>query len=598
LQFSFFEERNLMSVAKKYITAGIKTHLKIEQVQQIKLTNTICLCVSFFYLFFFLYGLYFRQYAFCITAGSMLVINNISIVLNTRGFYDSSKLLLVTSNSFSLLAIKLTFNFDYSITAFYFPIIFSYAIFYDVHKQWKLYLPSLALTLVLIVCSFLIPSNRFNSVTLSPYMFQLASRVHYLMAFLLSIVMMFAVLNNYARTQVKLITAKERAETAEQVKSAFLNHISHELKTPLSGIMATTHLLLAQEANSQERQNEYYDTLKHSSEHLLRLVNDILDVSKIQTGSLALSRRVFSLQTLLTETTAIFQHRVIQKELSFNIKIDHRLNKQIRSDDVRLAHIISNLVDNALKFTEKGTIHFKAILIKETNAELVVKFSVADSGIGIKTHKLEQIFENFTQAETGSTRKFGGTGLGLSVSQQLINLLQGKLEVKSIYGHGSEFYFTLPFELDNSLPIQAIPVKEAEPFATSLKGCRILLAEDNPVNSLVVKKFLTQWEANFSVAADGMEAVEHFNKNDYDLVLLDLDMPRMDGFAALREIRKKNKSIPVLAFTAGLYDHTLKDLVSKGFSGYVVKPFNPDNLLKSIFKAIFQSKYQATDLLS
>jgi CheY-like chemotaxis protein len=245
-----------------------------------------------------------------------------------------------------------------------------------------------------------------------------------------------------------------------------------------------------------------------------------------------------------------------------------------------LSQILNNLLSNALKFTHQGSIVLKAQVERSNSEQTAINFSVVDTGIGIPTHKIKGIFESFTQASTSTTRKYGGTGLGLAITQKLVQLLGGDLEVESEEGKGSRFYFTLSF--DNSISLRRFVnedrVKTLKPF----DGIKILLAEDNPVNMMIARRFLSKWNAHITEVSNGYDAVEMFNRNSYDLLLFDLEMPIMDGYTALEEIRKINRQIPAIAFTAAVFDNMKQYLREKGFSEYVQKPFRPEDLHQKI----------------
>lgn len=377
--------------------------------------------------------------------------------------------------------------------------------------------------------------------------------------------------------EFEIIRAKERAEKATRVKSRFLSMISHELRTPLNGIVGTTELLMQEKF--PESQRPFMDVLRHSSEHMLRLINDILDFSKLEAGKMELEKTPFNLSGFITKAAAAFTNDNAHN-VPLRLEIDPSLNTEVCSDELRLNQVLNNLLSNARKFTPEGQITLKAGLESSDTSEIRVRFSVKDTGIGIPPGKLNAIFESFTQADAETTRRFGGTGLGLAISRHLVERMGGKLEVYSKPGAGSEFYFSLSLELNIKSREKDVPASPL-PMA-SLQGLRVIVAEDNPINMMVARRFLQKWNVDIIEARNGREMLELYNHSPVDLLLVDLDMPVMDGVQAVAEIRKKDSIIPVIAFTAAVYEDIDADLRRKGFNDFVPKPFKPDMLYDKI----------------
>jgi len=266
------------------------------------------------------------------------------------------------------------------------------------------------------------------------------------------------------------------------------------------------------------------------------------------------------------------------------VDIDENLESEFLTDETRLNQVLSNLLSNAIKFTHKGGITLGARKISSTSKKSVVQFMVQDTGIGIPAHKQQEVFDSFTQADTNTTRKYGGTGLGLDISKKLVGLFAGELQLQSIEGKGSTFYFTLELEINENakMYINDEKVKQLPVF----NHLRVLIAEDNFVNMSVARKFLVIWGIEVHEAVNGLEAVEKFRRGHFDLVLIDLEMPEMDGITALAEIRKMQPSIPAIAFTAAVYEDMRIDLMKKGFMEVVPKPFRPEDLHNKITKLI------------
>ena len=378
--------------------------------------------------------------------------------------------------------------------------------------------------------------------------------------------------------EFEILQAKERAEKAAMVKARFLSNMSHELRTPLNGIIGTTNILLQEEY--LESQRESLDVLKHASEHMLQLVNDILDLSKLEAGKMELEEKPFNLKQFMHRVSAPFI-RAANPNISFIVDVDPELDIDIISDQTRLQQVLNNLISNANKFTPEGTITISA-KIEQRNSQLVsITFAVSDTGIGILPARQRQIFESFTQADAETTRKYGGTGLGLSISRHIVEKLGSELEVDSYPGIGSTFFFTVQLRFNST---KAFVNEATLKRLTELDGIRILLAEDNPMNMMVATRFLRKWKMQVDEATNGLEALELYRHNAYDILLVDLEMPEMDGAEFVSHVRKSDDATPVIAFTAAVYENMQEDLKQKGFSDFITKPFRPEDLHKRILQ--------------
>jgi signal transduction histidine kinase len=374
---------------------------------------------------------------------------------------------------------------------------------------------------------------------------------------------------------LEVLLAKETAERALKVKSRFLSNMSHELRTPLNGIIGSANLIVQQ--NEALAKNEYFNIIKISSAHMLNLVNQVLDYSKLETEKLELVNTPFNLSDTLKELIASFKWEAGSKDLRLVYEIDSAIPQIISGDKLRTTQVFINIISNAIKFSETGTVQVIANKTGEDNDTVTIYFEVSDNGIGIAADKRETIFDSFTQADIETTRKYGGTGLGLSISKKLVDKMNGKLQVKNNIPKGSIFYFTAPFKkVDNTkYTPDKIVIKD-------LTGKKILLVEDNPVNMLVAKLMLSKWGAAVTEAVNGKKGLLLFQQQHFDALLIDLEMPEMDGTQMIKEIRKTNTSIPAIAFTAAAYENIYTDLLQKGFSAFVPKPFVPHSLNNKI----------------
>lgn len=368
-------------------------------------------------------------------------------------------------------------------------------------------------------------------------------------------------------------------------RSQFLATMSHELRTPLNGIIGVINLLKQEHSLSQ--QGEYIQTLKYCSDHMLQQVNNILDFNKIEADKLEIHPVELNLKQLLLNVSIPFSALFQEKDLELKIDIDPKLDVLVLADDLRLIQVFNNLFSNALKFTEKGFIKLEVLCKSKDKQFIEVAFTVEDTGIGIDEKDQKKIFESFWQVYDENTKKFTGTGLGLTICVRLLKLMNSNLKLVSEKGKGSKFSFDLKFKRANTLQQVSENGIQTE---DNLSGIKILLAEDNQINMMVAKKILTGFEANVLGVYNGIETLEALENNPaFDIILLDLEMPVMNGYTAIFEIKKLYPTVPVIAFTASLVDQKmLSDLIESGFADCILKPFQPHQLLAGIKKQLAQ----------
>jgi PAS domain S-box-containing protein len=380
------------------------------------------------------------------------------------------------------------------------------------------------------------------------------------------------------KNETALKEAKQQALESANVKEQFLANMSHEIRTPINSVIGFTNLL--QKTTMTEEQKQFVNLIQSASENLLTIINDILDISKIEAGMLRIEKNPFSLRGLCNSIETMFYHKAREKSLSFSIYIQENIPDTLNGDAVRLTQILVNLISNAIKFTQKGGITINITLVNQTSESARLRFMVKDSGIGIPADKLEAVFERFEQGETDTTRKYGGTGLGLSIVRNLVELQGGTISVNSEPGKGTEFIFEIAYSLVTvGEPVATTLPDKAEIDPGAFPDAKILVVEDNAMNQLLIKYTFQNWKVNFELADNGAKAIEWLQRSTFDLVLLDIQMPLMDGYATSQTIRKELKSdIPIIAMTAHALAGEREKCLSYGMNDYISKPIHEKEL--------------------
>ncbi|MCV6631488.1 MAG: ATP-binding protein [Flavobacteriaceae bacterium] len=385
----------------------------------------------------------------------------------------------------------------------------------------------------------------------------------------------------------ELIVARDEAEKAMQAKTQFLSTVSHELRTPLYAVTGLTHLLI--EEDPKKSQLEHLKSLKFSGDYLLAFINDILQINKIEADKLKVEKANFGLQKLLSEVVLSMQQTAKEKSTVVSLDIDSNIPHVLIGDTVKLSQILINLVGNALKFTEKGEVSIISKLLQKTESHSRIYFEVKDNGIGISEDMQANIFESFEQGSIQINRKYGGTGLGLTIVKSLLNLFESEIKLKSKLGEGSSFYFEIEFQnVAKEEDQQQAPLETDEHL---LEGLHLLLVEDNKINQVITSKMLLKKRITSDIANNGYEAIDLAKENTYDGILMDIHMPGISGVVATEEIRKFNKDIPIIALTAISLDDSTEHFYMAGCNDVVTKPFKPEIFYQRIAENIVHRKH-------
>jgi len=386
---------------------------------------------------------------------------------------------------------------------------------------------------------------------------------------------------------------KERAESAEiskKVGEQFLANMSHEIRTPMNAILGFTDVLLKTSLTSE--QTQYMGAIKISGDNLLVIINDILDFSRIKSGKIQIENKFFKLSHIVLMCAELMRPKAIEKGISLSVSLDKNIHDDLIGDSTRLNQVLLNLLANAIKFTNQGEVTVNVKLLAEENNETEIEFTVSDTGIGIDEDKLATIFEAFIQADNDTARQYGGTGLGLAIVKQLVELQNGSVSVRSEKGKGSSFYFRINYKkasvlADRNLTIAEFPEKK-------LQKLNVLLVEDNEMNQLLAHKVLSDWGWDIVITKNGVEALKKMGKEDFDIILMDIQMPKMDGYEATRQIRQSLQhpkcDVPILAMTAHVMPNEEKKCYKAGMNGYISKPFDTKTLYAKIAAIVNSNK--------
>lgn len=508
-----------------------------------------------------------------------ILISHLMIIM---GFLIVTSILFFFSKTINIMALQFTFM-----------IILSG--FYLLNRQFGVFYSILAVVPVVL---FMIQNGSLDNMNSNSR--ALGSPAYEIMVFLNFVTMILAhylfyqalrrSVNEKELLNEKLQIAVMEANIAAQSKSDFLSTMSHELRTPLNSVIGMAELL-NDELTSVEQQ-ENLKILNFSAASLHTLINDILDYNKLGSEKLYLEAIGVNLYSLLNDICSGLRIQAKDKGLDLILDIDEDIRQfPVSTDPTRITQIIFNLVGNAIKFTSKGSITIQLKILNKDSEHLEVRFSVKDTGIGIGADQAELIFEPFTQASTSTTRNYGGTGLGLAIVKRLLTLFGSSIKLESKEGQGSKFWFDINFRRNDQLPESVI--NDEEPIQ-DLNGLKVLVVEDNPVNSLLLKKIFYKWNNTPDFAKDGYQALEKINENTYDLVLMDIHMPILDGYETTEKIRKleneEKSRIYIIALTASVSNHLYDKIIAAGMNDYLSKPYNPRELYAKLKEILINKK--------
>ncbi|MEM7185072.1 MAG: response regulator [Bacteroidota bacterium] len=389
----------------------------------------------------------------------------------------------------------------------------------------------------------------------------------------------------------ELQLAKEKAEKASLAKAQFLSTITHELRTPLYAVTGLTHLLL--EEDPKPHQKEHLNSLKFSGEYLLSLINNILDLNKLEANKVEIEKTAFSLKKRANDVLIALKKSADDRNNNLHFEFDETIPSKLLGDPLKLSQILINLIGNSLKFTQNGDIHVRIKKLAENGDRTSIRFEIEDNGVGISRKKQKSIFETFSQASLQINRKFGGTGLGLSIVKNLLELMGSKIHLESQLGKGSKFWFDVSFAISEEVNETTNPnniIYDVDYVALENKD--ILVVEDNKINQMITKKILEKNKMKCLVADNGSDAVALVKQHHFDVVLMDIHMPGISGIEATQEIRKFNKELPIIALTAVTIDENLDDFYRAGFNEIIPKPFKTEEFFEKIYRTLDPKKLQ------
>ena len=389
---------------------------------------------------------------------------------------------------------------------------------------------------------------------------------------------------------IELTLSKEKAERASLAKAHFLSTITHELRTPLYAVTGLTHLLL--EEDPKPEQKEHLNSLKFSGEYLLSLINNILDLNKLEANKVEIEKTSFSLKRRINDVLISLRKTAEDRKNSLHFEYDESIPDKLLGDPLKLSQVLVNLIGNSVKFTQNGDVYVRVQKLEHSEDNVLLHVEIEDNGVGISKKKQKSIFETFSQGSLQINRKFGGSGLGLSIVKNLLDLMNSKIHLESQLGKGSKFWFDISFSISEELKDENDPNKIIYDIDyDALENVSILVVEDNKINQMITKKILEKNKMKCMVADNGIDAIEMVKENNIEIILMDIHMPGISGIETTKKIREFNKQIPIIALTAVTIDENLDDFYNAGFNEIIPKPFKPEDFFEKIYRSLEGNKF-------